>query len=217
MLSAASAPLLPAALPVASSRLSAACTARSSPADLCPFVSVSCPGLWPVAFCVLRPFPPAKTCNGKRMRYEQMGGGGFQKYDATAAHGGDMRGGRSVRLRSPGNFFFCISRAQCFPRSSLLYFCFCATTTIKIVGPAPPSFPVTHDGQGAGRYRKTERPIAAGDTPTGMLIGVSCARTHSRRWCPWPRLSSSLRARRSPPCSWRPGRRPPARPRCRTS
>ena len=104
-----------------------------------------------------------------------------------------------------------------FPRSSLLYFCFCATTTIKIVGPAPPSFPVTDDGQGAGRYRKTERPIAAGDTPTGMLIGVSCARTHSRRWCPWPRLSSSLRARRSPPCSWRPGRRPPARPRCRTS
>ena len=60
-LAAESAPLLPAALPVASSRLSAACTARSSPADLCPFVSVSCPGQWPVACCVLRPFPPAKT------------------------------------------------------------------------------------------------------------------------------------------------------------
>ena len=37
----------------------------------------------------------------------------------------------------------------------------------------------------------------------GNVDRCVCARTHSRRWCPWPRLSSSLRARRSLPCSWR--------------
>ena len=64
-----------------------------------------------------------------------------------------MRGGRSVRLRSPGLFFFCISRASS-PRPGLpavkpLVFLFLCHFS-KFLLPSFP-FPVAHDGQGAGR------------------------------------------------------------------
>ena len=75
-----------------------------------------------------------------------MGGGGFQKCDAPAARAGDMRGGRSVCLRSPG-LFFCMDGSPAPAVKPLLFSSFVFSVTFIQDSVHPGS----RDGEGAGR------------------------------------------------------------------